>query len=183
MAPVHHRYDRPERFVAGTVGVPGERVFYIQARQGTRLSSVVCEKQQVAVLGEHLDKMLDDLARITPDEAVPPSRRHARDVGPLEAPIDEDFRVGTMRIAWDAGERRVLVELFSVGDEEQVEAEEDEAAEALVAAITPDMARDFSARAHALVQAGRPACPFCLQPINADGHICPRANGYRKPLF
>lgn len=183
MAGLHHRFDKPERYVAGTVGQPGERTFFIQAREGNRLISVVCEKQQVSVLGEHLDKVLDDLARITPDHEIPPSRRMAHDVAPLEAPIEEEFRVGTMRIAWDAGEQRVVVELFSVEDEEQLDEDEEALADALVASITTDMARDFSARAQALVHAGRPACPFCLQPISADGHICPRANGYRKSLF
>lgn len=188
MARIDHRYDNPERFVAGTVGVPGERTFFIQAREGSRLSSVVCEKQQVAVLAEHLDKVLNDIARLSPDRRlVPAQRSSARDIDPLEAPITEDFRVGTIRLAWDTASSRMQIELYSVDDtDEDTESTDDEVAgaeEALIVSITPDMARDFAARAQALVSAGRPPCPFCMQPLSAEGHICPRANGYRRPLF
>jgi uncharacterized repeat protein (TIGR03847 family) len=113
----------------------------------------------------------------------------------LDAPINEEFRVGTMTIAWDPSIDRIVIELFSnvdVEEEEQTvappapaaqEPDEIEADEVFVVKITASYARDFVARAQALVAAGRPSCPFCLQPIDPHGHICPRANGYRLPLF
>jgi uncharacterized repeat protein (TIGR03847 family) len=113
----------------------------------------------------------------------------------LDAPINEEFRVGTMTIAWDPSIDRIVIELFSnvdVDDEERPEEtsspaaeepDEIEADEVFVVKITASYARDFVARAQALVAAGRPSCPFCLQPIDPQGHICPRANGYRRPLF
>jgi uncharacterized repeat protein (TIGR03847 family) len=104
-----------------------------------------------------------------------------------------------MTIAWDPSIERIVIELFSNvdGDEETTEAEaepapaataeaemdEIEADEVFVVKITASSAREFVARAQALISAGRPACPFCLQPIDPQGHICPRANGYRRPLF
>src|SRR6188472_3753174 len=184
MAILVHRYDAPDRFVAGTVGQPGERTFFLQAREGNRLTSVVCEKQQLSVLAEHLDRV-----------DVPPASVTARDTDPLDAPINEEFRVGTMTIAWDPSIDRIVIELFSnvdVDDEEPAgatsgsateEPDEIEADEVFVVKITASYARDFVARAQALVAAGRPSCPFCLQPIDPQGHICPRANGYRRPLF
>jgi uncharacterized repeat protein (TIGR03847 family) len=112
----------------------------------------------------------------------------------LDAPITEEFRVGTMTIAWDPSIDRIVIELFSNVDvvEESTqeppaatveESDEIEADEVFVVKITASYARDFVARAQALVAAGRPSCPFCLQPIDPQGHICPRANGYRLPLF
>jgi uncharacterized repeat protein (TIGR03847 family) len=112
----------------------------------------------------------------------------------LDAPITEEFRVGTMTIAWDPSIDRIVIELFSNVDEDETaeeaapaptpgEPDEIEADEVFVVKITASYARDFVARAQALVAAGRPSCPFCLQPIDPHGHICPRANGYRKPLF
>ena len=194
MAILVHRYDEPDRFVAGTVGQPGERAFFLQAREGNRITSVACEKQQVSVLAEHLDRVLDEVVRrSTGATDVPPSSTRARDTDPLDAPITEEFRVGTMTIAWDPSIDRVVIELFSNVDvdeaddaAETAEAEESDevnADEVFVVKITAAYARDFVARAHALVSAGRPPCPFCLQPLDPQGHICPRANGYRRPLF
>jgi uncharacterized repeat protein (TIGR03847 family) len=195
MAILVHRYDAPDRFVAGTVGQPGERTFFLQAREGNRMTSVACEKQQVSVLAEHLDRVLDEVLRRSAGEVdVPPASSKARDTDPLDAPITEEFRVGTMTIAWDPSIDRIVIELFSNVDvvEETTEAppaaaaeesDEIEADEVFVVKITASYARDFVARAQALVAAGRPSCPFCLQPIDPQGHICPRANGYRLPLF
>ena len=196
MAILVHRYDAPERFVAGTVGQPGERTFFLQAREGNRITSVACEKQQVSVLAEHLDRVLDEVLRRSAGVVdVPPASSQARDTGPLDAPITEEFRVGTMTIAWDPSIDRIVIELFSNVDEDDDTAEEatsttapsepDEidADEVFVVKITASYARDFVARAQALVAAGRPSCPFCLQPLDPHGHICPRANGYLRPLF
>ncbi len=195
-----HRYDSPDRFVAGTVGQPGERTFFLQAREGNRITSVVCEKQQVSVLAEHLDRVLDEVLRRSGGGVdVPPAQKSPSDIDPLDAPITEEFRVGTMTIAWDPSIDRIVIELFSNvdSDEEAVdpetalsepaelpaETEEVEADEVFVVKITASYARDFVARAQALVSAGRPPCPFCLQPLDPAGHICPRANGYRRPLL
>lgn len=196
MAILVHRYDAPDRFVAGTVGQPGERTFFLQAREGNRLTSVVCEKQQLSVLAEHLDRVLDEVQRRSAGQVdVPPASSTARDTEPLDAPINEEFRVGTMTIAWDPSIDRIVIELFSnvdVDDEEPAgttsgsateEPDEIDADEVFVVKITASYARDFVARAQALVAAGRPSCPFCLQPLDPQGHICPRANGYRRPLF
>ena len=194
MAILVHRYDAPDRFVAGTVGQPGERTFFLQAREGNRITSVACEKQQVSVLAEHLDRVLDEVLRRSSGQVdVPPATNAAADTQPLDAPITEEFRVGTMTIAWDPAIERIVIELFSNVDVEEdataaeaeaaAEADEIEADEVFVVKITAGGARQFVARAQALISAGRPACPFCLQPIDPQGHICPRANGYRRPLF
>jgi uncharacterized repeat protein (TIGR03847 family) len=196
MAILVHRYDAPDRFVAGTVGQPGERTFFLQAREGNRITSVACEKQQVSVLAEHLDRVLNEVLRRGAGQVdVPPASTMARDVDPLDAPITEEFRVGTMTIAWDPSIDRIVIELFSNVDTDEEEQAEEEATpvevdsdeinadEVFVVKITASYARDFVARAQALVAAGRPPCPFCLQPLDPNGHICPRANGYRRPLF
>ena len=198
MAILVHRYDSPDRFVAGTVGQPGERTFFLQAREGNRITSVVVEKQQVSVLAEHLDRVLDEVVRRSGGGVnVPPASSAPSDTDPLDAPITEEFRVGTMTIAWDPTINKVVIELFSnvegedepgasaeapptAADEPDAEVNADEV---FVVKISASYARDFVARAQALVAAGRPPCPFCLQPLDPDGHICPRANGYRRPLM
>ncbi|MFI7068186.1 DUF3090 family protein [Kribbella sp. NPDC050124] len=189
MARVVHSYDDPDRFVAGTVGEPGARTFFLQARAGTRLTSVACEKEQVMALAERLDVMLDEVARRFDRDPVTPVG--IDDTDPLEQPIEEEFRAGTMTLAWEADAERVVIEVFSVVTGEQVELEEtdpvqaamdSEDAEVFVVRISEEQARAFARRAVALVASGRPSCPFCGRPIDPDGHICPRANGYRRHL-
>lgn len=200
MARFTHRYHFPDRFVAGTVGQPGERTFYLQVRDGNRLSTLVCEKEQVRILADHITRILEGLTQLGNEPLIPPALEAARDLGPLDQPLTEDFRVGTMTLAWDAGNHCVALELFSLEatdedtddteDDTEVETDGDEldpsitqATQSLEVRLRPDACREFAARASALVDSGRPACPFCLQPINPGGHVCPRANGYRAPLF
>ncbi|GAA1133066.1 DUF3090 domain-containing protein [Kribbella jejuensis] len=190
MARVVHSYDDPERFVAGTVGEPGARTFFLQARAGHRLTSVACEKEQVMALAERLDVMLDEVARRFDRDPVPPTG--SDDTAPLEQPIEEEFRAGTMTLAWEADAERVVIEVFAVVAVDPAELEEEadpvtaamesDDAEVFVVRITEEQARAFARRAVALVASGRPSCPFCGRPIDADGHICPRANGYRRHL-
>ncbi|HWD77364.1 MAG TPA: DUF3090 domain-containing protein [Kribbella sp.] len=190
MARVVHSYDDPERFVAGTVGEPGARTFFLQARAGHRLTSVACEKEQVMALAERLDVMLDEVARRFDRDPVTPTG--ADDTAPLEQPIEEEFRAGTMTLAWEADAERVVIEVFAVVAVDPAELEEEadpvtaamesDDAEVFVVRITEEQARAFARRAVALVASGRPSCPFCGRPIDADGHICPRANGYRRHL-
>ena len=105
--PVIHEFDPPERFVAGTVGEPGGRTFFLQARSGPRMVSVALEKQQVAVLAERIDELLDEVMASTGNETLIPAVAPVGldDSGPLEQPIDEQFRAGTMTLSWDPGHR------------------------------------------------------------------------------
>jgi uncharacterized repeat protein (TIGR03847 family) len=185
--PVVHSYDPPERFVAGTVGPPGQRTFFLQARAGTRLTSVSLEKQQVLALAERVDDLLDDLLRAEDSDSLIPAVTPValEDMEPLEQPIEEEFRAGTMTLAWDADADRVVIEVFPL-DESDVTGEallEEDAPlpeEMLVVSIPPAVARAFCARAQAVVSAGRPACQFCGGPMDPNGHLCPRANGFRR---
>jgi len=195
MPPVVHRFDPPERFVAGTVGEPGQRTFFLQAREGLRITTVALEKQQVAILGERIDELLDELISaggvaslipaITPVEQV--------DNAPLEQPIVEEFRAGTITLSWDADDERVVVEVFPVVEVVvPIEADEDdlvdlpidepEPEELFVVRLTPVQARVFATRAGSVVSAGRPSCQFCGGPVDPAGHLCPRANGFRRGL-
>ncbi len=185
-----HTFDDPDRFVTGTLGEPGSRVFYLQARQDGRIVSVVVEKEQVRAMADHFEATMAQLERMDPDLAVPPPREVAADLRPLELPLVEDFRVGSIGIGWDQGARRFFLELSSmveVTTDEQdpvdllgMVADVPEPDESLTVLLTLEQARDFVPRARYFVLAGRPPCPFCQQPIDAGGHICPRADGYRR---
>lgn len=193
--PQLYDYDPPERFVAGTVGQPGARTFFLQARAGTRLTSVALEKAQVSILAERVDELLDEVLRRSggnaPVPAIAPA--DAEDNAPLEAPIEEEFRVGAMSLAWAVDTQRVVIECYSEGLTPEVEEDDDtegvppapttegDAEGAILrVSLTGGLARAFAKRALAVVAAGRPPCPFCAGPLDAEGHICPRSNGYRR---
>jgi uncharacterized repeat protein (TIGR03847 family) len=177
-----HDFDPPERFVAGTVGQPGQRAFYLQASAGGRVVTVGLEKVQVSVLAERLGELLDEVRRRGGDvPAGPPPG--GDDVAPLEQPILEEFRVGTLALAWDGEDNRVIIEARAVTeDEDDTEPLDDseDGPDVLRVHVTAGYARSFIKRAQRLVAAGRPPCPFCGLPLDPEGHICPRQNGHRQ---
>ena len=165
-------FDDPDRFVAGTIGEPGERAFYLQARKGGALVSVGLEKVQVAALAERLDVLLDAV------EA--PGTPEPDDALPLEEPVVELFRVGAMALAWDAGTEAIVIEAQTPtedGEYAELPDDADDGPDLLRVRIDAPTARTFVRRAEALVGAGRPACPFCGQPLEPQGHFCARNNG------
>jgi uncharacterized repeat protein (TIGR03847 family) len=189
MPRVVFEYDPPERFVAGTVGEPGQRTFFLQASGGGRTTSVALEKQQVAVLAERVEALLDEVVRRSAGEASVPAVTPAEvdDSAPLQTPIEEDFRVGTMALAWDGEDEVVVIEAQALTDTEDDDDEtpligedSEDGPPLLRVRISGTSARAFVSRAQAVVAAGRPPCPFCGGPLDAAGHVCPRANGYRR---
>ncbi|RZU31730.1 DUF3090 family protein [Blastococcus saxobsidens] len=178
-----HLFDRPSRFVAGTVGQPGDRTFYLQASDDTgRTVSVALEKTQVQVLADRMDDLLDEVSNRA--GGVIPAESDVDDLEPLTAPVDEEFRVAAMGLAWDGTAEAVVVEAVAAGEEpieeDAILSDSDEGPDALRVTITPQAARAFIARARRVVAAGRPACPLCSLPLDPVGHVCPRQNGYRR---
>ncbi|HEY0640513.1 MAG TPA: DUF3090 domain-containing protein [Pseudonocardiaceae bacterium] len=185
MSRVIHVFRQPDRFIAGTVGEPGDRSFYLQAVEDARTVSVLLEKQQVAVLAERLAALLDEVRRRFGAD-VPAADGDDVDTEPLSVPVEEEFRVGTMGLGWDSESRSVVVELLAVTEEEIDESvvldDTDEGPDAVRVFLTPVQARAFATRAERVVTAGRQPCPLCAEPLDADGHICPRQNGYRRVI-
>lgn len=178
-------FDRPRRFVAGTVGSPGDRTFYLQAVDGPRVVSVALEKQQVAVLADRLEQLLDEVVART-GTALPAADADAE---ALEQPVDEEFRVSAMGLAWDGDAGLVVIEAQAPVDDLEVAAEVaqetlledvDEGPDALRVRIEPTRARAFVERARRVIAAGRPPCPLCGLPLDPAGHVCPRQNGYHR---
>ena len=167
-----YEFTTPERFVAGTVGQPGERAFYLQIRSNSRLFSVAVEKAQVQAISARLEVMLAEIRKSNPLMII---EKLPIDDAPLESPIDAEFQIGAMSLAWNEESTLICVELFELEDDE-----EDCEGEVVEINITVAMAAAFAARSKAVVNAGRLPCPFCGIPIDPRGHLCPRANGYRR---
>ena len=174
---MNHRvieFNEPQRFTVGTVGVPGERTFFIQAEDGPRLISVSLEKSQVQALADRLVFMLREIKQVIPNFLI---KDLPKDEKSLSTPIEEEFRVGLIGIAFDQSTELIQIDLQAVSEEDQEDTQfvdvDDLSSDRdiLRISITPSEASRFSKRASAVVGAG---------PLDSRGHLCPRANGYRR---
>ena len=175
MAAIVHGFDWPDRFVTGTVGDPGSRTFYLQAQEGKRVVSVALEKQQSAALADGVDAVLDQLMAEDDNRYSVPITAPAglSDDGPLAEPVQEEFRVGEMRLAWDPRTAQVVIQASRLLlDDDGTVVEEEEPAEVFVVRLPVGAARAFAARTRAIVTQGRPLCPICEEPMDRDGHTC-----------
>jgi uncharacterized repeat protein (TIGR03847 family) len=174
-----YEFAWPDRVAVGTVGLPGSRTFYLQVRAGTQVVSVALEKQQAALLAEKIDEVLDQLITVegnpfsiptsTPPELV--------DNDQLDA-VQEQFRTGAMSLGWDPTTAQLVIEAHALDDVDADDIDESIAgdgtgeSEVLLVRMPVGTARAFAKRTREIVGAGRPTCPLCGYPMDADGHVC-----------
>ena len=146
--------------------------------------SVVMEKVQVAVLAERLGELIAELERRGVPEAVLTPQGPSDDSGPLDEPINEAFRAGSLTLGWDGGAEKVLVEARAQNEDGEAidpdddDDEDEDGPDLLRVRISLAAARSFVSRAARVVASGRPPCPLCGAPLDPQGHICPRRNGH-----
>ena len=177
MATIAHEFTWPDRVVVGTVGRPGARSFYLQVRDGRRMVSVGLEKEQSAVLAEKIDEILDELAAVEGNRLSIPAVTPLElvDNEPLEQPVDEQFRAGAMSLGWDPSTAQIVIEAYPFVDDDEDDDPElpgSEPEELLRVTFPVGTARAFVDRTREVVGAGRPICPLCGAPMDADGHVC-----------
>jgi uncharacterized repeat protein (TIGR03847 family) len=161
---VNYEFNAPDLFTAGAVGPPGQRVFYLQARENNVVATLKLEKEHVAALGEHLATILEQL----------PEPVAARENLGLLEPVEPDWAVATIRVGYDEAAARIVIEAIELLEDEE-SADQPATARFRVSAA---QAATFAETARTLMKAGRPICPMCTQPKDPEGHLCPRANGH-----
>jgi uncharacterized repeat protein (TIGR03847 family) len=184
-------FAAPDHFTTGAIGPPGQRVFYLQARERGVVVTLKVEKEQVAALAEYLAGLLD---RLPTPAGVPTG-----DLSLIE-PVAPAWAVRSLGVGYDQEEDRIVIVAEEQVDEAEDEDESEAAGEREGAGkgegveegeretpgasgrlhVSPGQASAFVERARALVKAGRPACPICGRPMNASGHVCPRSNGHGR---
>jgi uncharacterized repeat protein (TIGR03847 family) len=169
---VRHEISRPDRFVVGTVGAPGERAFFVQAKKDRNVFSVAIEKDQVRAIVARLEIIIAEIKRANPFEVV---EIPAVDDAPLDSPVDAMFVTGAISISWDNEIKSIKFEFFEASNEA-----DDSDDQVLSLSVNLGTAQSFALRSKAVVNAGRLPCPFCSIPIDPRGHLCPRANGYKR---
>lgn len=172
--PAHvHEFDWPDRVVIGTVGRPGARTFYIQARTGARIVSIALEKEQSALLAQKIDEVLDQLRAVEDNRYSVPTSTPVElvDNDPLET-VQEQFRAGTIGIGWDPTTAQLIIEVHPLSADDEFEDDAAEDSEMLRVKMPVGTARAFTQRTREIVDAGRPLCTLCGFPIDPDGHTC-----------
>ncbi|WP_413544365.1 DUF3090 family protein [Citricoccus nitrophenolicus] len=168
-------FDWPDRVVIGTVGLPGDRTFYLQVRAGTRIVSIALEKLQSALLAEKVDEVLDQLITVEGNRFSVPTSTPVElvDNDQLES-VQEQFRAGAIGIGWDPTTAQILLEVLPIAGDDDASLEEGTAAESekLLVRMPVGTARAFTLRTREVVDAGRPLCTLCGHPMDPDGHIC-----------
>jgi uncharacterized repeat protein (TIGR03847 family) len=169
-------FDLPDvdRFTAGAIGEPGQRVFFLQATVGTEIVTVQCEKTQVGALGDYLATLLADLP--APEVTSVPDELELLD------PIDPVWIAGQIGVVFDATRDRMVVRVDELQPLEEDDEDADDAATfgMLRVALTRAQVHAFVVRAATLVAAGRPPCPLCGRPIDPEGHMCIKTNGHKE---
>lgn len=179
MPTIVYGFDWPDRIVVGTIGEPGSRTFYLQARDGARIISVALEKEQSRLLAEKIDEILDGLMANEGNPMNIPSDTPVElvDNDPLD-PVDEQFRAGAITLGWDPSTAQLVIEAYpvievDVDEFDSIEVETMEPAEMLQVRIPVGTGRAFAKRTGEVVGRGRPICSVCGTPIDPAGHVCP----------
>jgi uncharacterized repeat protein (TIGR03847 family) len=164
----HIELNPVSHLTIGTVGPPGQRVFYLQGSKGTELITLIIEKQQAAMLSSSLESLLDELVAKSPTDE---DRESVWVDMRLREPIEPLFRVWNMGLGFNDEAERVVIVAYEL-------VEEDEEANAVSFWASRMQAQSLIKQALDVVSAGRPICGNCGQPIDPEGHFCPNRNGH-----
>ena len=161
-------FEAVDTFTTGAIGQPGARVFFLQARQGSQRVAVKCEKQQVSAIVQYLQRVLKDLP--------PPEDKPVAAALGLVEPVEQAFVLGPIGLGYDRSSDRLIIQLEELGayDEDGEEVEGHDGHVRLY--VTRGQAASFCEHAEGIVAAGRPDCQWCANPIDPEGHACPRMN-------
>ena len=155
---------------AQTFGEPGQRTFRLRVLSGgSNAASLWMEKQQFQALNLAFAQLLAQI-----DYGEKPG---AADLSEFPVAAEHDFRVGRIGLAFDASNRTVVLDTYEIG------IDEDEAEATLRVRLTPDHCAFLVGQLSDIIGKGRPLCPLCGASIDADRHVCIRANGHmREPI-
>ncbi len=182
MARLVYDLNPVQHIIADAIGEPGKRTFFLQARTGARVVSVVMEKQEVGSLAVSVLQLLEELENQYPD--LPPATTRGYKARP-EHPMEPAFRVGELSIGYDEKSDMIwlLAKALIVNAEGQIVNPDDDSVPAVRFVAPRGMMRAMSEHALEVIAQGRPICPLCGRAIDRDGHFCPRTDGHAVPII
>jgi uncharacterized repeat protein (TIGR03847 family) len=179
MPRIVYRHDFVTRFLVSAIGEPGQREFFLQIKSESGINTTAVEKEQVRALSLQFEELLKELRRSGSLSKSESAIAAKIDSDPLEIPIESDFQVGVINLSWSDKKIQIVLQAISSDDEILLD-DLDSGPDLIFASIPVEIIKGFIIRARNLMDSGRSACPFCSLPVNPNGHLCPRANGYRR---
>lgn len=179
MPRIIYRHEPALRFIVSTIGEPGQRQFFLQVKSAAGLNAVSLEKGQVVALTERFEDLIRELRRGKLASATDLATPATLDDQPMDLPIESDFTVGVISISWETEQVIVNIQAATQDDELLID-DLDFGPDLIVAHLKIHQVKGFCERSKSIIKAGRPQCPFCALPVDPLGHLCPRANGYRR---
>jgi probable phosphoglycerate mutase len=167
-ANIVHDLNPVSRVTVGALGEPGQRTFYLQARQGATLVSLLTEKEQMKSLAQGITDLLTRLG----ERIDAPTNVSAYDLA-LEHPVEPLFRVGQLGLGYDQENDLLVIVAYALPTEEDATT-----IDVVRFWATRDQMRALSRHVAEVAAAGRPTCVLCGRPIDPAGHFCPRRNGH-----
>lgn len=179
MPRIIYRHEPAIRFIVSAIGEPGQREFFMQVKSDNGINAVKIEKNQVMALTERLEELIREIRRgklASQSEITAPA---LIDDQPMELPIESDFQVGVISITWE--KEMVVINIQAASQDDELILDDFESGpDLIIASLKINQVKGFCERSKTIVNAGRPACPLCALPVDPLGHLCPRANGYRR---
>lgn len=179
MPRIIYRHEPATRFIVSAIGEPGQREFFMQVKSDNGINAVKIEKNQVMALTERLEELIREIRRgklASQSEITAPA---LIDDQPMELPIESDFQVGVISITWE--KEMVVINIQAASQDDELILDDFESGpDLIIATLKINQVKGFCERSKTIVNAGRPACPLCALPVDPLGHLCPRANGYRR---
>ena len=171
-----------QHLVADAIGEPGQRTFFLQARAGAQLVSIVLDKQEVGSLAVSVLQFLEELEKTHPGL---PSTVHSKKVIRPEHPMEPLFRVGQLSFGYDEDEDQIwlIAKALMLNDENQVVDPSRDDVPGVRFVASRDQMRAMSEHALEVIGQGRPICPLCSRPIDRSGHFCARTDGHAMSII
>ena len=166
MPQILHDLNPAYKMVADALGEPGRRTFFLQGQQGLTTVTVAIEKFQAQALAQGIDELLDQVGG--------PSTASTSELH-LSEPLDPVFRAGQIGLGYDERRDRVVIVVYEVAETEDADPD---TLNAVRFWITREQARALAIHAVRVCAGGRPSCPLCGNPLDPDGHFCPKRNGH-----
>jgi uncharacterized repeat protein (TIGR03847 family) len=162
-----------DHITTDAIGQPGKRVFYLQGWQGEKTITLIVEKLQIQTLAVGLEQFLAEIQQKFP-EIIDASTEYNEEMMHIHPPVDPLFRVGEMGLGYDSDNDQVVLIA------REIVPEGGEASDASVVRFwcTRSQVRAMCHWGIEVSARGRPICPQCGQPMDPEGHFCPKKNGH-----
>ena len=174
MTPIDIDLRPVDHISADALGQPGKRIFYLQGWQGERTVTLIIEKLQLQTLAVGIEQFLAEVQDKIPSLGEA-SAEYDEEQMHIHPPLDPLFRVGEFGMGYDSENDLMVL----VAHENLPEGTPPEEGGVVRFWCTRDQLRALARWGIEVASRGRPLCPQCGEPMDPEGHFCPKKNGHK----